>query len=66
MNPSTRPLATTPPVPGTDHHELYAFAITMAACLVLALSGRSGPAALTDYAATLTGLYAAWHNRPRR
>ncbi|MEU1374261.1 hypothetical protein [Streptomyces triculaminicus] len=63
MNHIAATPAATPP--GADRDEVYAFTVTMAACLALALAGRASPAALTDYAAALTGLYTAWHNRPR-
>ncbi|MFI1970691.1 hypothetical protein [Streptomyces cinnamoneus] len=43
--------------------QVWAFAVTMAACVTLILFGHTTPAALTEYAAILTGLYSAWHNR---
>ncbi|GHC67947.1 hypothetical protein [Streptomyces cinnamoneus] len=49
----------------TDLPDAFAFAVTVAACMTLVLVDHATPAALTEYAAALTGLYTAWHNRPR-
>ncbi|MEV5239246.1 hypothetical protein AB0K89_09030 [Streptomyces cinnamoneus] len=48
-----------------DLPDAFAFAVTVAACMTLVLVDHATPAALTEYAAALTGLYTAWHNRPR-
>lgn len=49
----------------TELPDMFAFAITMAACVTLILTDHVNPAAFSEYAAALTGVYAAWHNRPR-
>ncbi|MEU4211780.1 hypothetical protein AB0F13_17535 [Streptomyces sp. NPDC026206] len=50
----------------TDLPDMFAFVVTMAACMTLILVGHATPAALTEYAAAVTGVYTAWHNRPRQ
>ncbi|MFE1794033.1 hypothetical protein ACFW7J_37470 [Streptomyces sp. NPDC059525] len=45
--------------------ELLVFLAILATGIILILVGHVSPEALAGYASALTGLYAAWHHRPR-
>ncbi|MFI9240637.1 hypothetical protein [Streptomyces sp. NPDC053079] len=49
----------------TELADMFAFAVTMAACVTLIFADHVSPADFGEYAAALTGVYTVWHNRPR-